>query len=90
MELAPPWDPFWVAHMVASHWHLVGRALGGQQPQGELARWLYGQAPFCLLSHDGGPDPRFVYANLSAQRCFEYAWDELVGCPGDVAPLPRQ
>jgi hypothetical protein len=57
-------------------------------PEGSLtgadaARWLYRDAPFCLLAHDGSADPAFIYANVSAQKCFEYSWEEFVGClPG--------
>jgi PAS domain S-box-containing protein len=41
------------------------------------ARWLYEEAPFCLLAHNTSPDPRFVYANRAAQTCFGYSWDEM-------------
>lgn len=40
------------------------------------ARWLYEEAPFCLLAHNTDADPRFIYANRTAQACFEYNWDE--------------
>jgi len=40
------------------------------------ARWLYEDAPFGLLAHNTDPDPRFIYANRTAQSCFEYDWDE--------------
>ncbi|MEV0050469.1 MEKHLA domain-containing protein [Saccharopolyspora shandongensis] len=51
-------------------------------------RWLYEQAPFGILAHDGGSDPRFVYANRTAQRCFEYSWDEIVGMPSRLSAGP--
>ena len=41
-----------------------------------ISRYL---APFAVLAHDISDDPRFVYANETAQRCFEYSWNELVG-----------
>nr|WP_118182840.1 MEKHLA domain-containing protein [Paraburkholderia phosphatilytica] len=44
----------------------------------DLARWLYAEAPFVVLAHNTEDDPRFVYANQAAQRCFEYDWDEFV------------
>src|SRR5262249_32264936 len=31
------------------------------------------------------PDPRFVYANRTAQRCFEYSWDEFVALPSRLS-----
>jgi PAS domain-containing protein len=88
MDNAPPWDPFWVAQMVRSHRQLVGRELAPEQAGFELGHWLYAAAPFCLLAHDGGADPRFVYANQAAQRCFEYPWAELVGLPSRLSAVP--
>ncbi|GAB1584018.1 MEKHLA domain-containing protein [Phyllobacterium phragmitis] len=40
------------------------------------AQWLYEEAPFGLLAHNTDPDPRFIYANKTAQKCFGYDWDE--------------
>jgi hypothetical protein len=88
MDRDTPWDPLWVAQMVASHRRLVGRELAAQLPAAELGEWLYREAPFCLLGHDGAADPRFVYANETAQRCFEYPWSELVGLPSRLSALP--
>jgi MEKHLA domain len=48
------------------------------------ADWLY-EAPFGLLAHDTSADPLFVYANLTAQRWFEYPWDEFVGLPSRLS-----
>jgi PAS domain-containing protein len=48
---------------------------------GNAARWLYEEAPFAVLAQDTSPDPLFVYGNRTAQRRFEYAWDEIVGLP---------
>jgi hypothetical protein len=47
----------------------------------DAARWLYEDAPFCMLAHNKDPDPRFIYANLTAQECFEYSWDEFLSLP---------
>ena len=49
------------------------------------ARWLYEDAPFCLLAHDTAADPRFVYANRAAQACFEYGWDEFTTLPSRLS-----
>ena len=38
-----------------------------------------------MLAHDGGADPRFIYANERAQACFEYAADELIGLPSRLS-----
>jgi PAS domain S-box-containing protein len=40
------------------------------------ASWLYQQAPFAVVAHNTDADPRFIYANLTAQTCFGYSWDE--------------
>jgi len=58
-----------------SYARVVGRDL--LQP-GQDAGWLYRRAPFALLAHNTESDPRFIYANCTAQKCFEYSWDELV------------
>lgn len=57
-----------------SYQRLVGSTL---VPPGNGAGWLYDQAPFAVLAHNTDPDPRFIYANRTAQLCFEYSWDEI-------------
>jgi hypothetical protein len=52
-----------------------------------IAHWLYDDAPFCLLAQDSSIDPRFIYANRAAQRCFEYDWDEFVGLPSRLSAV---
>jgi hypothetical protein len=55
------------------------RLVGSQLVEaGHDARWLYQQAPFALLAHNTESDPRFIYANITAQRWFEYPWEEFV------------
>ncbi|CAB3750846.1 MEKHLA domain-containing protein [Paraburkholderia humisilvae] len=72
-------DPEFAALLAGSHLRLVGTPLFDQPiPATDAARWLYEDAPFVLLAHNGEADPRFVYANRTAQRCFEYDWDEFV------------
>ena len=88
MEPAPSWDAVWVDHMLTSYRRSLGRELAAAHAGPDLAAWLYAQAPFCLLAHDGGHDPHFVYANQTAQRCFEYPWQELVGLPSRLSALP--
>jgi PAS domain-containing protein len=60
-----------------SYARLVGSPLL-EAEAGRDATWLYRDAPFAVLAHNTEPDPRFIYANRTAQRCFEYSWDELV------------
>lgn len=47
--------------------------------------WLYQSAPFALLAHDRSDDPRFIYANKTAQGCFGYSWDEFIGMPSRLS-----
>jgi hypothetical protein len=49
------------------------------------AAWLYNVAPFALLAHNTDADPVFVYANGTAQRCFEYDWDAFVTTPSRLS-----
>ena len=75
-----------------SYSRLVGEALvPGAKSAGEAALWLYEEAPFCVLAHNTEPDPRFVYANKTAQACFEYSWEEVTSLPSRLsAEAPQQ
>ncbi|SMC52458.1 MEKHLA domain-containing protein [Kibdelosporangium aridum] len=66
-----------------SHGKLVGYPLPSDD-----AEWLYEEAPFVLLAHNTDPDPVFIYANKTAQRCFEYDWEEFVTLPSRLSALP--
>lgn len=68
--------------LVSSYQRTVGKPLvtGNQD-----AAWLYGEAPFALLSHNTAADPVFVYANRTAQRCFEYGWDDFIVTPSRLS-----
>jgi PAS domain-containing protein len=75
-------DADFCALLDGSHRRLTGTPLlddphAQSLPHAEAARWLYEDAPFCVLAHNTDDDPRFIYANRSAQRCFEYDWDEV-------------
>ncbi|MFT3730411.1 MAG: MEKHLA domain-containing protein [Hyphomicrobium sp.] len=68
--------------LTGSYDRLVGVRL---VPAGADARWLYEDAPFVVVAHNTDADPRFVYANRTAQACFEYAWDEFVTLPSRLS-----
>jgi PAS domain-containing protein len=68
--------------LAGSYARLTGEPL---VPPGRGAAWLYGEAPFAVLAHDTAPDPRFIYANRTAQACFEYSWEELIGLPSRLS-----
>ena len=64
--------------LLSSHLRVVGTPLTVQtDAQGNTARWLYEDAPFCVVAHNTDADPRFMYANCAAQKCFEYSWSEM-------------
>jgi PAS domain S-box-containing protein len=72
--------------IVSSHQRLLGEPLEPDiRDPLALARWLDESAPYCLLAHSAEADPRFVYANRAALRCFEYRWDELIGMPSRLS-----
>jgi hypothetical protein len=80
------------ALLIRSYRHWTGRNLvDAALSLAASARVLY-EAPFVVLSHDTAADPRFTYANLSAQRLFEMPWDQLVGMPSrySAEPLARE
>ncbi|WP_433558471.1 MEKHLA domain-containing protein [Pseudonocardia xinjiangensis] len=78
-------DPDFFRLLVDSHQRFVGAPL---VDPAATARWLYEDAPFGLLAHDADADPRFVYANRTAQRCFEYGWDEFTGLRSRLSAEP--
>ncbi|MET7694396.1 MEKHLA domain-containing protein [Streptomyces sp. NPDC005483] len=84
-----PTDPAFAELLLSSHLRLVGEPLSGREAGPDAARWLYAQAPFGLLAHDTSADPRFVYANCTAQLCFGYSWDEFVGLPSRLSARPN-
>lgn len=75
-------DQEFFALVTGSFARLVGRPLAAA---GRGPAWLYAEAPFPVLAHDTGADPRFVYANRAAQACFGYAFEELVGLPSRLS-----
>jgi len=77
-----PADPDFFRLLTGSYERLVGSAL----PSSHLGPvWLYEHAPFAVLAHDTDADPRFIYANRTAQHCFEYGWDEIVSMPSRLS-----
>lgn len=68
--------------LIASFRDVTGRNLVDRAAD---SRWLYESAPFAVLAHDRSDDPRFIYANRTAQDCFGYSWDEFVGMPSQLS-----
>ena len=71
--------------LLSSYRRLTGTPLFPSEPAGDTARRLYENAPFGLLAHDTGADPIFIYANRTAQQCFEYSWAEFVRLPSRLS-----
>jgi len=68
-------DPAFFALLTRSYARLVGCPLVGE---GCGPAWLYHEAPFAVVAHNTDLDPRFIYANKTAQACFEYPWSEFI------------
>ncbi len=80
-------DPDFFDLLVGNYKRLLGQAppfLRGIAGE-DAPRWLYDDAPACVLAHDTAEDPRFIYANRSAQALFGYDWDEFVGLPSRLS-----
>jgi hypothetical protein len=81
-EPAAALDPGFVALLTSSYARTVGAPLVAA---GQDAAWLYNDAPFALLAHNTEADPRFIYANRTAQACFEYPWRDFIGLPSRLS-----
>ncbi|QDM22050.1 MEKHLA domain-containing protein [Tardiphaga sp. vice352] len=75
-------DPAFFALLASSYARAVGKPLVAA---GHDAAWLHNDAPFAVLAHNTAPDPVFVYANNTAQACFEYDWDEFITLPSRLS-----
>lgn len=75
-------DPDFFRLIVGSYARLVGKPLLAADQDGW---WLYNHAPFALVAQNADPDPRFVYANRTAQGCFEYSWREFTALPSRLS-----
>ncbi|MDB5409787.1 MAG: hypothetical protein JWL84_4699 [Rhodospirillales bacterium] len=75
-------DPDFFALLTGSYARIVGAPLAGT---GRGPVWLYNEAPFAVVAHNTDSDPRFVYANKTAQACFEYSWDEFIALPSRLS-----
>lgn len=79
-------DPNFFHLLDSSYRHLLQQPLVPTAiPDAEAPRWLYEDAPFAVLAHNTEPDPIFVYGNRTAQKCFEYTWEELILLPSRLS-----
>ncbi|PDT02348.1 MEKHLA domain-containing protein [Rhizobium chutanense] len=75
-------DADFFALLTGSYQRIVGRRL---VEEGRGPDWLYNHAPFVVLAHNTAPDPCFIYANRTAQNCFEYSWEEFTALPSRLS-----
>jgi len=67
----------------------------GPQDPGEpetlalVAQELFAAATV-VLAHDGGPDPRLIYANRAALRLWRRPWAAMVGLPSRLTAEPGE
>lgn len=82
----------------AAYQRRTGRTLGAElcpeiaQSEGveTCHAWIHQRAPFGLLAHNGQDDPRFIYANASALRIFEYSREEFMRLPSRLSAADEQ
>ena len=75
-------DTGFFALLTDSYARLVGAPL---VPPGTDADWLYREAPFVVVAHGTDQDPKFIYANKAAQKCFKYSWEEFMSLPSRLS-----
>jgi PAS domain S-box-containing protein len=84
MQLAE--DPAFFDLLVGSYRRLLGEDPPFLPPGVHAdAHWLYEHAPACVLAHNTDSDPRFIYANKTAQDVFGYGWDEFLTLPSRLS-----
>ena len=66
--------------------HLLPKNSGDASSR-SLAEQLY-ELDAVVLSHDGGSDPVFTYANRRAQELFEYDWATFLTLPSRLSAEP--
>ena len=96
-EGEPPWlSPAalaWVERILSSHQRAFGRPLlagtGPTRDRCQAAQELF-TATTVVLAHEGGADPRFVYANRAALSLWRRSWPQMVGLPSRLSAEPEQ
>lgn len=79
-------DPDFFQLLADSYMKLLKRPLAPPDMSvADAAHWLYESAPFGILAHNTDADPVFVYGNKTAQRLFDYGWNELTALPSRLS-----
>lgn len=76
-----------VEAIVASYADTVGGQLISPGSTGLIEALM--NAPFVVLCHDGGLDPRFIYANVSAARLWRMDRQDMIGMPSRLSAPPE-
>jgi len=82
------------ATILASYQSLFGKPLlvgSDTWTARQVAQELFKATPV-VLAHDGGADPRLIYANAAALRLWDRSWASMVGMPSRLTaePIERQ
>ena len=92
----PPWlSPRGLADaglILRGHERAYGRSLlagGGHRHLRLRAQELFA-ATCVVMAHDGGDDPRLIYANAAALRLWRRPWSALVGMPSRLTAEPAE
>lgn len=101
----PPWlapaSLLWVERILAGHQHAFGQPLLAGLPRApadggttggatrQAAQELFAAATV-VLAHDGGVNPRFVFANRAALVLWRRRWTEMVGLPSRLSAAPAE
>lgn len=73
--------------LYSSYLKTAGVPLINIKKEVDIITSLY-EAPFILVSHDTQSDPVFNYANLGAQKLWEYPWHEFITIPSRLSAEP--
>jgi hypothetical protein len=81
------------ARILAGHQQAFGRPLlagcgAGRSPR-QRAQELFA-ASTVVLAHDGGDDPRLIWANREALRLWRRSWPAMVGMPSRLTAEPAE
>ena len=80
------------ATIMESHHRLFGRPLlagYATWPAHQAAQELFA-AHLVVLAHDGGNDPRLIYANAAALALWDRPWAAMVGMPSRFTAEPQE
>ena len=66
------------------------KLLGRPLLNGSVVPHAMYEADLVILSHDGGEDPRFTYANRAAQKLWELSLEEFIGMPSRLSAEPDE